>query len=363
MIVGIVGGGQLARMLALAGYPLGLRFIVLDPDETACAGQVAELVPGEYDDPAKLEILAARADVITFDFENVPVESARLLSQQRPFFPPPQALAAAQDRLMEKRLFRELSIPTPPFFKVDTLEELHAAVESVGLPALLKTRRFGYDGKGQRLIKTAADVEPAWQTLSGTPLIVEGFVSFEREVSMLALRNRQGQTDFYPLVENHHRDGILRLSLAPCKASALQQQAQGYAVKLLQRLDYVGLLAIEFFEVEGELLANEMAPRVHNSGHWSIEGADVSQFENHLRAILGLPLGATTPIGHAAMVNCIGAIPEDYARILAIPGAHMHVYGKTPRPRRKVGHCTLRVDSREELDSRVNSVLALVDSP
>lgn len=361
MIVGIVGGGQLARMLALAGYPLGLRFVVLEPDAAACAGQVAELLQGEYDDPAKLEILAARADVITFDFENVPVTSARLLAQQRPFFPPPEALAAAQDRLVEKRLFRELDIPTPPFFNIDTLEALHSAVNAVGLPVLLKTRRFGYDGKGQRLIQSVADVDNAWRALTGTPLILEGFVPFQREVSVLALRNRQGQTSFYPLVENHHRDGILRLSYAPCEAPELQKQAQTYATRLLQRLDYVGLLAIEFFEVEGELLANEMAPRVHNSGHWSIEGADVSQFENHLRAILGLPLGATTPVGYSAMVNCIGAIPEDRASILAIPGTHLHVYGKSPRPGRKVGHCTVRAESREKLNAQVEAVLAVVD--
>lgn len=361
MIIGIVGGGQLARMLALAGYPLGLRFMVLDPDSQACAGQVAELIEGEYDDPGKLSILAQRVDVVTFDFENVPVETARFLQQRRPFFPPPAALAAAQDRLTEKTLFQALGIPTPRFCAVSSLDDLHKAIDQLGLPALLKTRRFGYDGKGQRLLRSLADVDHAWQALGHAPLILEAFVSFQREVSLLALRNRHNQTAFYPLVENQHRDGILRLSLAPDQTPHMARQAQDYVTRLLQRLDYVGLLAVEFFQWDGRLLANEMAPRVHNSGHWTIEGAEVSQFENHLRAILDLPLGSTAAIGYSAMINCIGDLPEDYESVLAVPEAHLHVYGKLPRPSRKVGHCTLRSLSKDNLQIALEDVLPLLD--
>jgi 5-(carboxyamino)imidazole ribonucleotide synthase len=361
MIVGIVGGGQLARMLALAGYPLGLRFVVLDPDPQACAGQVAELIQGEYDDPVKLDLLAQQADVITFDFENVPVDTARSLEQQRPFFPPPAALATAQDRLHEKTLFQRLGIPTPKFCSVDTLDDLRKAVQHIGLPALLKTRRFGYDGKGQCLLRSKSDVEVAWRTLGDTPLILEGFVSFQREVSLLAVRNTQHQTAFYPLVENRHRDGILRLSFAPEQTPDLARQAHHYVTKIMQQLDYVGILAVEFFQCDGQLVANEMAPRVHNSGHWTIEGAEVSQFENHLRAILGLPLGSTAATGFSAMVNCIGTLPDDYDNLLAVPGAHLHVYGKSPRPGRKVGHFTLRSTTENDRQSSLKAVLPLLD--
>ena len=340
MKVGIVGGGQLARMLVLAGYPLGLQFRVLDPAADACAGQVTELIRGHYDDAVHLAALAAWADVVTFDFENVPAAAARMLTQQTAVYPPEEALAIAQDRLAEKTLFWELGIPAPTFSTVDSLEELHDAVMRVGLPAVLKTRRLGYDGKGQRVLQTVADLEPAWRALGAAPLILEDFVAFEREVSVLAARSRNGETAFYPLVENQHRDGILRLSQAPFYAPELEQEGIDYARRLLARLNYVGLLAIEFFVKDGHLIANEMAPRVHNSGHWTIEGAATSQFENHLRAILGLPLGSTAAIGYSAMLNGIGDLLEP-AAVLAMPGAHYHAYGKARRPGRKVGHVTL----------------------
>jgi 5-(carboxyamino)imidazole ribonucleotide synthase len=359
MIVGIIGGGQLARMLALAGYPLGLRFVVLDPAPDACAGQVSELIQSPYDEPTGLAQLAEQTELVTFDFENVPVTAARWLQQRVTVLPSPMALETAQDRLLEKRLFRDLGIPTPPFAKVNNLDELQTAVVELGLQAVLKTRRLGYDGKGQRVLKTPADILPAWKALSGVPLILESFVPFERELSILALRNRQGQTAFYPLVENRHRDGILRLSIAPYADERLQDKAQHYAVSILQRLDYVGLLAIEFFVQEGQLVANEMAPRVHNSGHWSIEGAEVSQFENHLRAILGLPLGSTQSIGYSAMLNCIGELPRQ-AAVLAMFNAHFHDYGKIPRPGRKVGHITLRADSRDSLETGLVQLMPLV---
>ena len=359
MNVGIVGGGQLARMLALAGYPLGLRFQILDPAADACAGQVAKLIQGDYDDEDCLNRLADWADVVTFDFENVPAAVAQTLRSRVAFYPPARALAIAQDRLCEKTLFWELGIPTPTFATVDSLEELHGAVVQVELPAVLKTRRLGYDGKGQRVLRAPEDSESFWRELGGVPLILESFVPFEREVSMLAARGRDGEIAFYPLVENHHRDGILRLSRAPCQAPELEREGWNYARRLLERLDYVGLLAIEFFVQDGRLIANEMAPRVHNSGHWTLEGAETSQFENHLRAILGLPLGSTATTGHTVMLNAIGTLP-DRAAVLAAPGAHYHDYGKTPRPGRKVGHITLRTANPEDLPAGLERLLPLV---
>ncbi|MFO1422325.1 MAG: 5-(carboxyamino)imidazole ribonucleotide synthase [Candidatus Competibacteraceae bacterium] len=360
MNIGIVGGGQLARMLALAGYPLNLRFQVLDPAADACAGQVATLLRGDYDAEARLEQLAEWAEVVTFDFENVPATAALALERQVVVYPPPGALAMAQDRVSEKTLFWEMGIPTPTFATVSSLEELRGAVIRVELPAVLKTRRLGYDGKGQRILRVPEDIDPAWRALGGAPLILESFVPFEREVSVLAARSRDGATAFYPLVENHHRDGILRLSRAPCPAAkALEQEGWNHARRLLERLNYVGLLAIEFFVKDGRLIANEMAPRVHNSGHWTIEGAETSQFENHLRAILGLPLGSTAAVGHAAMVNCIGAMPDRTAA-LAVAGTHYHAYGKAPRPGRKVGHLTLRADDPATLAEGLERLLPLV---
>jgi 5-(carboxyamino)imidazole ribonucleotide synthase len=357
--VGIVGGGQLARMLALAGYPLGLRFQILDPAADACAGQITPLIQGNYDDAAQLERLADWAEVVTFDFENVPAAAARILAGRVAFHPPAEALARAQDRLSEKTLFWELGIPTPNFTTIDSLEELQDAAVRMSLPAVLKTRRLGYDGKGQQILRIAEDIEPAWRTLGGVPLILESFISFEREVSVLAIRCRDGATAFYPLVENHHRDGILRLSRAPCLMPDLEQEGWDYAHRLLDRLNYVGLLAIEFFVKDGRLIANEMAPRVHNSGHWTIEGAETSQFENHLRAILGLPLGSTAALGHSAMLNCIGDLPER-SLALAAPNTHYHIYGKVPRPGRKVGHITVRGDDPGAVRDRLKQLLPLV---
>lgn len=343
--VGVLGAGQLGRMLALAGYPLGLSFRFLDPAEDACAGQLAEQVVGGYDSDTVLEQFAQGVDVVTYEFENVPVEAARRLERWVPVYPPAQALEAAQDRLVEKSFFREHGIPTPPFLPVSTREELSKALRTLGMPAVLKTRRFGYDGKGQAVIRSEDEIEGAWSSLGGKPLILEGFVPFERELSILAVRGTHAEVAFYPLVENLHRDGILRLSIAPAPGTTteMQEKAESYARRVLEALDYAGVLAIELFQAGGELLANEMAPRVHNSGHWTIEGAQTSQFGNHLRAILGLPLGSTAPLGHSAMLNIIGDLP-DQARVLAVANAHLHLYGKAPRPGRKIGHITVRAD-------------------
>ena len=354
MRLGILGGGQLGRMIALAGYPLGVRTTVLDPSAEACAAQVCPQIRGEFDDLQALYQLARASDVVTFEFENVPVESARWLAERVPVFPPPRALEVSQDRFVEKNFLQSLGIPTPPFAAVESRIEFNAAIELIGLPAVLKTRRFGYDGKGQVVIHNSAEVEAAWEKLGGRPLILEAFVPFDRELSILAVRGRDGQIANYPLVENEHRDGILHRSIAPAgdTGEELTERAAEFASRVLSELNYVGVLAIEWFQDGPRLLANEMAPRVHNSGHWTIEGARTSQFENHVRAVCGLPLGRCDAIGVSAMFNFIGAVP-DAASVLKLPEAHLHDYGKDPRPGRKVGHVTLHSDDAETLNERL----------
>jgi len=349
--VGILGGGQLARMLALAGAPLGLRFLVMDTVADACAGQFAPMVVGDWRDEGALTEFASRVDVATFDFENVPAESAEWLAARVPVFPNPRALAVAQDRLAEKTLFRDLGIDVPPFAAIDSREGLEAALDAIGTPCILKTRRLGYDGKGQFRLRGRADADAAWAALGGNAngLILEAFVPFERELSVVAVRGRDGEFRAWPLTENWHDHGILSASLAPAAAPAdLEAQALDYARRIGERLDYVGVFALELFLRDGRLLANEMAPRVHNSGHWTIEGTETSQFQNHLRAVLGLPLGDTRMVGHACMLNWIGAMP-DAAAVLREPGGHWHDYGKAPRDGRKVGHATIRADDAAEL--------------
>jgi 5-(carboxyamino)imidazole ribonucleotide synthase len=357
MTIGILGGGQLGYMLALAGYPLGLHFRFLDPSPEAPVGRIAHRVTAEYTDEQALQRFAQGLEVATYEFENVPVEAARLLAERTMVYPPVNALEEAQDRLREKTLFKKLGIPTTEFVALETVEEFDAAAKKIGLPAILKTRRMGYDGKGQWTLRSKEDVEKARRELPSVPLILEKFVAFSSEVSMLGVRSRTGETAFYPLIENHHREGILRLSIAPTpkQTSELQRVAEEATRKVLETLGYVGVLCIEFFEVEGRLLANEMAPRVHNSGHWTIEGAVTSQFENHLRAILGMPLGATSAIGHSVMINLIGEIPEE-ASVLAVTNTHLHLYGKEARPGRKLGHVTVRAESAEQLRQRLSEL-------
>ena len=358
--VGILGGGQLARMLALAGAPLGLRFLVMDNAADACAGQCAPLMVGDYRDESALAEFAAKVDVATFDFENVPAESAEWLAARVPVFPNPRALAVAQDRLAEKTMFRELGIPVPEFRDVPNRAALDTAVAEVGTPCILKTRRLGYDGKGQFRIRSAADVDAAWEALGAQApkvgLILEAFVPFERELSVVAVRGRDGEFRIWPLAENWHVDGVLSASLAPARVpDDMQARALAHARALAGRMDYVGVFALELFCRDGMLLANELAPRVHNSGHWTIEGAETSQFENHLRAVLGLPLGETRAVGHACMLNWIGGLP-DAAPVLREPGGHWHDYGKQPRAGRKVGHATLRADGAAELAAALERV-------
>ena len=348
MKVGILGGGQLARMIALTGYPLGIRFIFLDPSASACATTLGSHLHGDYDDENLLEQLAKRADVVTYEFENVPAKVANFLESQTTVYPPSKALAVAQDRLIEKNFLNDLGIPTARYEDITSFASLQTAMEKIGYPAILKTRTQGYDGKGQSVLKSAADLKSAWEKLDGLPAIVEGFVKFSREVSIVAVRSVSGELAFYPLSENVHQGGILRVSQS-LENDPLQEKAQHYVTRLMEELKYVGVLALELFDVDGELVANEFAPRVHNSGHWTIEGAETSQFENHLRAILDLPLGSTVAVDRVAMVNFIGGKPES-EDVLKIPNAHLHLYGKAPRKGRKIAHATVRAKSFEELE-------------
>ncbi len=352
--VGILGGGQLARMMVLAGVPLGLRFLVLDPSPDACAGQVAPLLVGRYDDPEVLAEFAGRVDVATFDFENVPAASVEWLAERLPVHPQARALAVSQDRLSEKSLFRELGIPVPEFFAIATRDDLDAAMDAVGVPCIVKTRRFGYDGKGQFRIRTRGDADAAWSALGAQAdtvgLIAEAFVPFDRELSVLAVRSAEGEFRAWPLTRNWHVDGVLSVSLAPAPdvTAGEADAAIAHAERLAEHLGYVGVFALELFDCGGRLLANEMAPRVHNSGHWTIEGAETSQFENHIRAVSGLPLGSTRPKGLACMLNWLGELP-DALPCLASAGGHWHDYGKSPRAGRKVGHATFRACSASDL--------------
>ena len=354
MTLGIVGGGQLGRMMALAGYPLGLDFLFLDRSADSPAGQVAPSLVGELNDPALLRELAQRCQVLGFDWENVSVPALRAATRglRVRVAPPLRALATAQDRLSEKRCFERLRIPTTRHAPVSSRAALLRALRDIGLPGVLKTRRMGYDGKGQVVIRTPADADAAWLAMGDAPLLYEGFVPFDYEVSCIAVRGRDGEVVFYPLSRNVHRDGILRVTLAPWRNASLERAARRHLRALLQSLNYVGVLAVEFFVAGGRLIANEMAPRVHNSGHWTIEGAVTSQFENHVRALAGLPLGDTAPRGHAAMLNLIGAVP-DMNRWLCLRDLHLHDYGKTARAGRKVGHVTVLRAIRTHRDDAI----------
>ncbi|HEV2017475.1 MAG TPA: 5-(carboxyamino)imidazole ribonucleotide synthase [Gemmatimonadaceae bacterium] len=361
MRVGVLGGGQLGRMLALAGYQLGTEFRFFDPNSGAPVGQIGELVVADYGDRAALERFLQGVDVVTYEFESIPLSTVEFVAERVKVYPPVKALETAQDRLLEKQLFEALGIPTPTFAPVDSLDDLKKASSRIGLPVVLKTRRMGYDGKGQVVIRDSSSIDAAWQQLGGLPLIVEKYVSFQHELSLIGVRDGTGRKVFYPPVENVHREGILRKSTAPAPhatpdASAL---AMDHCRRLMDKLEYVGVLALELFSVDGVLLANEMAPRVHNSGHWTIEGAETSQFENHLRAVLSLPLGTTALRGASVMLNIIGHIPSR-EKVLAVEGAHLHLYGKAPTEKRKVGHITLVGRSPADLERGTAVLEALV---
>jgi len=357
--VGIIGAGQLGQMLGFAGRAIDAECTFLDPSPAPPALDAGEVLTFAFDDPAGLAELADRSDVLTYEFENVPVDAVVALGHRITVRPPPVALRAAQDRLDEKQLFHTLDIPTPRFHDVGSRSALDDAASSLDYPFVLKTRRLGYDGKGQAAVSDASELDAVWQRLGTVPLIAEQWIAFDREVSAIGARDAAGAIATYPLSQNVHEGGILRTTIAPATGDALAAQATTYHTRLLEHLDYVGVLALELFVVGDRLLANEFAPRVHNSGHWTIEGAVTSQFENHLRAITGLPLGDASSRGHAAMVNLIGAMPAALDEIRAA-GFFVHDYGKAPRPRRKLGHISLLAASAEERDRRLKELERLL---
>jgi 5-(carboxyamino)imidazole ribonucleotide synthase len=348
--IGIVGGGQLGRMLAMAAAQLGYRSHIYAPDETPPAGDVAaEVTRGEFDDEEALARFGASVDVATYEFENIAAGPLSALAEQVPLYPPRRSLEIAQDRLTEKEFVAELGGRTAPFAAVDDLAGLEAALKEIGAPAILKTRRFGYDGKGQARIASPGEAAPAWDAVKGAPSILEGMVSFEAEFSILLCRSASGETVLWDPPENLHREGILRRSTVPARPEILAQAAQAEQLsrKIAETLGHVGVLALEFFAAPEGPVFNELAPRVHNSGHWTIEGASASQFENHIRAICGLPLGATKlTAARVVMDNLIGADADGWLEMLGHPATHLHLYGKgEARPGRKMGHLTRLLDA------------------
>jgi 5-(carboxyamino)imidazole ribonucleotide synthase len=346
--IGILGGGQLGRMLAMAAARLGLRAQVFSPDPDSPAFDVVQASTcAEYADVEALELFAGDVDVITYEFENVPAAAAAVLGARRPVLPGRTVLETTQDRLVEKDFVRKLGIGTAPYADVSSADQLRAAIAQIGLPAVLKTRRFGYDGKGQAIIRDGEDLDRIWDELGTRAAILEAFVPFEREISVIAARSADGIVECFDVTENEHRDHILKISRAPAAIpDALADVAYSVATRIAHALDYIGVLAVEMFvlaEAGGPkvLLVNEIAPRVHNSGHWTLDGASISQFEQHIRAIAGWPLGKPVRHGPVIMTNLIGDEITDYRRWLTVPGATVHIYGKgVPRPGRKMGHLT-----------------------
>jgi 5-(carboxyamino)imidazole ribonucleotide synthase len=345
--IGILGGGQLGRMLATAAARLGLRCQVFSPDPDSPAFDVVmNATCAEYADVEALELFASDVDVITYEFENVPAASAMILAARRPVLPDRKILETTQDRLAEKDFVTRLGIGTADYADISSAAALRTAIARIGLPAVLKTRRFGYDGKGQAIIRNGDDPDLVWENLATKSAILEAFIPFEREISVIAARSASGQVECFDVTENEHSDHILKISRAPAAISdALAAQARGIAERIAQALNYVGVLAVEMFVVPGDggpkVLVNEIAPRVHNSGHWTLDGASISQFEQHIRAIAGWPLGKPVRHGPVTMTNLIGDDIKDYEQWLTVPGATLHLYGKgPPRPGRKMGHVT-----------------------
>ena len=360
MKIGILGGGQLARMLAESGGPLGLEFVIVDPKRDACAAGLGRFIQADYAVADALDELVG-CDRVTCDFENVPADALQALADRVAVRPSAAALAASQDRLVEKNRFSALGLDIAEYAEVNSRTDLGAAIERIGLPAVVKTRRMGYDGKGQMVLHDEEDLELAWRKLGEVPLIVEQWVDFDHECAITAARGADGDMRFWPLSRTWHRDGILRLAACVPVAEKLQQAAEARVRKLAEDLDYVGCLTLELFVQGQRLLANEFAPRVHNSAHWTIAGAVCSQFENHLRAVCGWPLGTSDARGVAAMVNFIGRMPEP-RRWLELPDLHWHDYRKAPREGRKVGHATLCASGPAEMKALLPRLKGLVAS-
>jgi 5-(carboxyamino)imidazole ribonucleotide synthase len=357
MRIGIIGAGQLGQMLGFAARRLGHECYFLDPSDAPPAAKAGPVVQESFDDRVALSVLADKCDVLTYEFENVPVAALEDIAGSTPIYPPLDALRLAQDRLTEKKLFESLDIPLPNYHGIDSIDDLVQAAEEIGLPLVIKTRRFGYDGKGQFVLEDTAQIEEAWQELGGDALIAEQWVDFDYEVSAIGVRSTSGDIASYCLTHNRHSGGILRISRAPVDDAELTVKAARYMQQMLEHLDYVGILALELFVVGDELLANEYAPRVHNSGHWTIEGAETSQFANHILAITGEQPGSTANIGHAGMVNLIGEISEGTREL---PGVALHDYGKSARPGRKLGHVTIVAESADDRDAQIEQIEEIV---
>ncbi len=357
MRIGIIGAGQLGQMLGFAARELGHTCCFLDPSARPPAAVVGPVVQAPFDDRVALALLADKTDVITYEFENVPVDALLDIADLVPIYPPPEALRLAQDRLEEKRLFDKLDIPTPQYRTIDSVADLEDAVAAIGLPLVIKTRRLGYDGKGQFVLEQIGQVQQACSQLGSSGLIAEQWVDFDCEVSTIGVRNANGDLATYCLTRNEHISGILHIARAPVDDPLLTEQAEHHMRKLLEHVEYVGVLALEFFAVGDTLYANEFAPRVHNSGHWTIEGAETSQFTNHLLAITNEPPGPTSSTGYSGMINLIGQIPD---AVRQLPQGQLHDYGKTPRPGRKLGHITFVAGSAVERDRWIDEVRKFV---
>lgn len=363
MNVGVLGGGQLGRMLTLAGYPLGIQCVCYDDTPDVSASFTGVVDGGSITDMKRLEAWAKNSDVLTYEFENYPAELVGHLASLKPLHPNVRALTVAQNRWHEKVLFDELDIPVPAFRFATDERELRNAIDELDYPVVVKTKTGGYDGKGQAVVRSEEDIADAVELVNNINVIVETCIDFLSEVSAIGARGRNGEIVTYPLTQNTHRDGILHKSVVPATVSPeLEQAADTYLRAIMTKLDYVGVLALELFVTPSGLMANEMAPRVHNSGHWTIDGAETSQFENHLRAVTGLPLGSTALKCPTAMVNCVGYIPPA-GKLLAIPGAHLHLYDKEVRPGRKVAHINVTASNSAELATRVDAVEKLMQQP
>jgi 5-(carboxyamino)imidazole ribonucleotide synthase len=358
--VGVIGSGQLGRMMALAGIPLDVEFVFFDEALTSPSSMLGQTIQPSSENA--LQVFLNSVDVVTYESENTDADLVANITKVKPVHPGENSLRKSQHRLTEKNNFRELGIQTADFLRVTSKQELITATEKLGLPIVLKTTTMGYDGKGQAVVKVVEDIDSAWEALKDNELIAEAFVTFSRELSVIAVRDTQGNTKVYPLAENDHTDGILRVSRVPAAnlSNDKQQQATDYITTLLDSLNHVGVLTLELFDTENGLIANEMAPRVHNSGHWTIEGTPSSQFENHVRAICGMPLGCTdSRPNHAAMINIIGK-HGDREKVLSMPNGFLHTYSKTERLNRKIGHINLMANTREELEASIKELAPFI---
>ncbi|WLQ15210.1 5-(carboxyamino)imidazole ribonucleotide synthase [Hahella aquimaris] len=358
--IGILGAGQLGRMMALAGMPLGFEFALYDTSGAPSAG-LGTIFSDPDNTQSELDRFLDFVDVVTYEFEHLPLDLAQNIAARKPLYPGVEALRVCQNREHEKALFTQLGIPTPKYRLANSPEELAEAARELGTPVVAKSITEGYDGKGQAVLKSAEEAEEAWNSIGHPRLIVESFVNFSREISIIAARSSSGETVTYPLAENIHHGGILRYTIAPAPriSAELAQKAAEYIEKLMAHLSYVGVLALELFETPDGLLANEMAPRVHNSGHWSMNGAHTGQFENHLRAVAGLPLGDTQPVGVSCMINLIGR-HADRESVLTLSDTHLHLYGKEERAGRKLGHINIVAEDYKALIAKVEKCLPFV---